>query len=200
MCCSSILCAGHHPLQQEIGVIRGTLHLHGMWYGEKGNFPLFVSPSCILLGDQAVFGPWGTVCSISMAVSRRFFSGVHPNIRANFPVPRVATALPSVPTPFSGRPNGVTLSSLLSTPSLLLGGRAFSALPCAGAPPPQRPPSYNMPRRPGVSIRNRCPVERVSPNHVPPVLCIPRRRRPCAYPVPQSTDQLARPGLTPAPQ
>ena len=112
MCCSSILCAGHHPLQQEIGVIRGTLHLHGMWYGEKGNFPLFVSPSCILLGDQAVFGPWGTVCSISMAVSRRFFSGVHPNIRANFPVPRVATALPSVPTPFSGRPNGVTLSSL----------------------------------------------------------------------------------------
>ena len=27
-----------------------------------------------------------------------------------------------------------------------------SALPCAGAPPPQRPPSYNMPQRPGVDI------------------------------------------------
>ena len=34
----------------------------------------------------------------------------------------------------------------------VLCGRAYSALPCAGAPPPQRPLSYNMPRRPGVSI------------------------------------------------
>ena len=25
-----------------------------------------------------------------------------------------------------------------------LGGRAYSALPCAGAPPPQRPLSYNL--------------------------------------------------------
>ncbi len=36
--------------------------------------------------------------------------------------------------------NDSSLSSLLFTlSSLFLGGRAYSALPCAGAPPPQRP-------------------------------------------------------------
>ena len=68
-----------------------------------------------------------------------------------------------------GRSHLFPLSSLLFTLSSPLGGRAYSALPCAGAPPPQRPPSYNMPRRPGVDIGDRCPVESASPNHVPPV-------------------------------
>ena len=41
------------------------------------------------------------------------------------------------------------LSSSLKTKNCLLktavpGGRAYSALPCAGAPPPQRPLSYNL--------------------------------------------------------
>ena len=83
---------------------------------------------------------------------------------------------------------------------VLLGGRAYSALPCAGAPPPQRPLSYNMPRRPRVYVRNGCPVERVSPNHGPPVLRIPRRCRPCACPLPSpfSGPPPVRPGLAAA--
>ena len=47
-----------------------------------------------------------------------------------------------------------------------------------------------MPRRPGVDIRNRCPVERVSPNHVPPVLSNPHRVRPCACPSPPTRAAL----------
>ena len=73
----------------------------------------------------------------------------------------------------------------LTTDHCSLGGRAYSALPCAGAPPPQRPLSYNMPRQPGVDIPYSCPAERVSPSHVPPILCIPRRGppRPCPPPI-----------------
>ena len=66
------------------------------------------------------------------------------------------------------------------------GGRAYSALPCAGAPPPQRPLSYNMPRRPGVDICNRCPIEGISPFRVPPVPTNPPRDRSCACPGPQN--------------
>ncbi len=51
----------------------------------------------------------------------------------------------------------------------LLGGRAYSALPCAGAPPPQRPLSLDVPHRPGVNIGDRCLIEGVQPHHVPPV-------------------------------
>ncbi len=72
--------------------------------------------------------------------------------------------------------------SLLSTLSSLLGGRAYSALPCAGAPPPQRPLSYNMPHRPGVDIGDRCLIEGVWPTHVPPVPSDPRTCRPRACP------------------
>ena len=47
-----------------------------------------------------------------------------------------------------------------------------------GAPPPQRPLSYNIPRRPGADIRNRSLLEGVQPDHVPPgPMC-----RPCACP------------------
>ena len=46
----------------------------------------------------------------------------------------------------------------------------------------QRPPLNNMPRRQGVDIGDRCPIERVQPNHVPPVPSNPRRGRPCACP------------------
>ena len=70
------------------------------------------------------------------------------------------------------------LHSLLA----FLGGRAYSALPCAGAPPPQRPPSYNMPRRPCADIRVWCPFERVSSTQIPPVPSNPCRCRPCACP------------------
>ena len=122
----------------------------------------------------------------SFAPERRYFrvGCVHPKIGANFRISQEALKLPSVPAPFSGRPNGVTLSSLLSLLSSLLGGRAYSALPCAGAPPPQRPRSYNLPRRPGIDIGNRCPIERVSPKHLPPAPSNPCRGRPCACPLP----------------
>jgi len=77
-----------------------------------------------------------------------------------------------------------------------LGGRAYSALPCAGAPPPQRPLSYNMPRRPGVDIGDRCLIEGVQPDHVPPVPSIPSIGLPS--PPPQLTDPTVRPSLAPA--
>ena len=181
MCCNSIHCAGHHPLQQEIGVICGALHVHGIWYGEKGNFPLFVSPGCIPLGDQAVLGPLGTVCSISMVVSRRFFRWSASQYWGELSCTSGSNETMSSPrSTLRQRKRQFSLLTPLRSLLAYLGGRAYSALPCAGAPPPQRPLSYNMPRRPGVDIRNRCPVERISPNPVPPVLCIPRRCRPCA--------------------
>ena len=88
---------------------------------------------------------------------------------ANSRIPSITTESCPVQNPISSTGNGAALASLLFTLSLPLGGRAYSALPCAGAPPPQRPLSYNMPRRPGVDIGDGCPTERVSPNHAPPV-------------------------------
>ena len=85
------------------------------------------------------------------------------------------------PTISRSTPNQ-TIRLLCQLTTAFLGGRAYSALPCAGAPPPQRPLSYNMPRRPGVSIRNMCPAERAPPNHVLPALRIPRRGWPRACP------------------
>ena len=73
---------------------------------------------------------------------------------------------------------GFSLSSLLSTLSSPLGGRAYSALPCAGAPPPQRPPSYNIPHRPGAYI-GQVPIRKNSATPPPPAPSNPRRRRPC---------------------
>ena len=73
----------------------------------------------------------------------------------------------------------------VKTPPLttaVLGGRAYSALPCAGAPPPQRPLSYNIPSRPGVYIRDGCLPERGSPHYVPSAPSVPCRGRPCACP------------------
>ena len=72
-----------------------------------------------------------------------------------------------------------------------LGGRAYSALPCAGAPPPQRPLSYNIRRRPGVDIRDGCLIERVRPDRVPPVPSDPRR---CLPSHPRLTNSTVRPG------
>ena len=37
-----------------------------------------------------------------------------------------------------------SFAPLCSLTTAVLGGRAYSALPCAGAPPPQRPLSYNL--------------------------------------------------------
>ena len=39
-----------------------------------------------------------------------------------------------------------------------------------------------MPHRPGVDIGDRCLIEGVQPDHLPPVPSDPRRCRPCAYP------------------
>ena len=82
-------------------------------------------------------------------------SGPQP-IRRQFPF-----RFPAEQTPY------LTTNYQLLTTAVVRSGA--SALPCAGAPPPQRPLSYNMPRRPGVDIRNRCPIESVAPNHVPSV-------------------------------
>ncbi len=71
----------------------------------------------------------------------------------------------------------------------VLGGRAYSALPCAGAEPPQRPLSYNMPSGPGVDIGDGCLIESVQPDHVPPVPSNYRRCRPCACPGTRSHPQ-----------
>ena len=60
---------------------------------------------------------------------------------------------------------------------------AFFLLPLGHTTcPPQRPPLNNMPRRQSANIGDRCPIERVSPNHVPPVPSNLRRGRPCACP------------------
>ena len=48
--------------------------------------------------------------------------------------------------------------------------------------PRNSPPLNNMPRRQGVDNGGRCPIERVSPNHVPPVPSNPHRGRHKACP------------------
>ena len=57
-----------------------------------------------------------------------------------------------------------------------------SGPPLCERSPPATPPSYNISRRPGLDIDDRCPIEGVSPNHVPPGPSAPCRCRPCACP------------------
>ena len=105
---------------------------------------------------------------------------VHPKTRAYFQKPLEATWPQPVSLPNSSSESAASDHWLLTT--AVLGGRAYSALPCAGAPPPQRPRSYNMPRRPGVYIRDGCLPERGSPHYVPSAPSVPCRGRPCACP------------------
>ena len=85
--------------------------------------------------------------------------------------------------------------SIVSSPSNCLQMKwCFSLLsPCIWAVGPSRPslvrglrprnaPPNNIRRRPGVDIRNRCLIERVQPDHVPPVPSDPRMCRPVACP------------------
>ena len=116
------------------------------------------------------------------AAPTSFFPRVHPIMGMNRRIPLEETRSRAVHVSIPGKRSGVSLSSLLSTLSSHLGGRAYSALPCAGAPPPQRPLSYNIPPRPGVEIGDRCLFDGVQPDHVPPVASAPRRCRPCACP------------------
>ena len=97
---------------------------------------------------------------------------VHPKTRAYFQKPLEATWPQPVSLPNSSSESAASDHWLLTT--AVLGGRAYSALPCAGAPPPQRPRSYNMPRRPGVYIRDGCLPERVRPTTF---------LQPCQFPV-----------------
>ena len=64
----------------------------------------------------------------------------------------------------------------------VLDGRAVGPPLCGGFPPATPPPSYNMPRRQGVDIGDRCLIDRVSQIHVPSVPACPCRGGPCACP------------------
>ena len=104
--------------------------------------------------------------------------------------------------------------SLLSTlSSAFLGGRAYSALPCAGAPPPQRPPpttcladlvsifvtgahSKDLPQTTSpqvpepISLRQYCRTFSSLLSTLSSPLCLPSHA--------QLTDSTVRPGLGPA--
>ncbi len=98
---------------------------------------------------------------------------VHPKMGVNSRIPLAGTDPPSVP--ISCRPIGVPLSSSLSP---ILWAVGPSALPCAGAAPPQRPAlaSHRVYSSPAMCLANSGPPKRY------------RRARPCACPVPpQST-------------
>ena len=77
----------------------------------------------------------------------------------------------------------------------LLGGRPQAASLVRGLRP-RNAPSNNMPRRPGVDNRDKCPIERIQPNQNHPVPSIPRRSRPCACPEPTKSKSVeAGPGF-----
>ena len=98
---------------------------------------------------------------------------------------------------------GFSLSSLLFTLSSPLDGRAYSALPCAGAEPPQRPLSYNMPRRPGADIghvpnrKNSANPPPASPTKSPQGLPLPSPPTRAVFPLPLKRNRRGRPCACP---
>ena len=104
----------------------------------------------------------GKVSTGWSGVSRGKKERVYPKIGANFRISLAATKPRSVSVPVLDTGRVGTHSSPLASRLWAVGP---SALPCAGAPPPQRPRSYNLPRRPGVDINDRWPIEGVSPDH-----------------------------------
>ena len=109
-------------------------------------------------------------------------AGVPPKVEVNSPTPLAATKPLPIRHPICSRGNSGSLSSLLFTLSSFLGRSGLFGPPLCGGSAPATPPlNHAVPHRPGVSIRNRCHVEGVQPDPVPPVPTDPRRCRPCSY-------------------
>ncbi len=107
-----------------------------------------------------------------------FFLGMYPRMEVNSLVPREA------PVPFPVRIHAKARKAPPLTTDHCSCAVGRKRPPLCGGTPPATPPFNNMPRRPGADIRDRYPIESVSPDHVPSVLSSPRRGRPCACPRP----------------